>query len=166
MGTPTKVNKYAFNSFAGNVLAPSDFKDTALNSGLNRKKIFASEGTDWGEHVTAKMFGFKCYEPFIESILKFKNIKFCLEDGTPLTYTKTDDGYYIVKGLEMDTEYTFKVTYTDAQGVNKSCEFDIKTKIPSFEISSTSTQSTITVEKIDAKSDDTCTPEHAGLSPL
>ena len=154
-----------FTGFDGHVIALKGIKNYCLDyGGLAADKFFAEEGDDWADHAIPCLLGVKFYEPYIESVLNFRNIKFYLEDGTELPYTKTDDGYYTVKGLKIDKVNYLKVTYIDGAGLSKSCEFIIITKYPYPDLSYSSTQSTVTIKSLTDVSDETCTLEKVGIN--
>lgn len=162
MGVPTGVEKKAFSDFGGKVLAFSEFRNTATNSGLRSSRFFSKEGDDWGEHVTTYLRGFECFQPLAESVLKFSDIKF-YKSGNSLPCTKTEDGYYIVSGLSFGSTYNIEVTFIDEEGKKHLCEFSIETDSPSLNITSKSTQSSVTIEKNYRSSDKTCAPEKSGI---
>ncbi len=150
----TSIGNSAFYEY-GDVFAPSASRELILNAGVSGSRFYALEGNNWGDHVTALLQGFKCHEPYIESKFKCKNIKLSLSDGTQLKYTKTEDGYYIVKDLEPGEKYSVVVSYIDADNVQQSCQFDVETITPSLDIYYSRTQSTITVTGVYASSDET-----------
>ena len=161
---PNSVTWIGTSAFGNcDVLAPSASRELVLNSGVRDSKFYALEGNNWEDHVTALLQGFKCREPYIESVSKCKNIKFSLSDGTQLKYTKAEDGYYVVKDLDMTKKYSVVVSYIDADNVKQSCQFEVKTLTPSLSISSSSTQSTITLKDVTASSDETASISVKGV---
>ncbi len=159
--TPS-VGSATFRGFSGTVLAPAAFWSRAYKAGIGQaekqKRFFAIEGNDWSDHVfSVRMRDVTCYEPFLESVLNFENIKFSLYDGTPLSYTKTEDGYYTIKGLNVGSSNTITVSYSDSKGNANSCKFTVTTTVPTAKVTSSHTQSTITINGVTVSSDETCT---------
>lgn len=156
MGKPSKFGYSVFRSFSGVVYAAASYQYYFTNAGLDKSQFYAIEGGDWDKHITPLIKGFRCNNPYAESYLGIKNVKFFLSDDTELAYTKTDAGAYLVKGLMIDRTQTVKVVWTDAEGQEKSQSFSLKTVRPTLELLYSSSQSMIRVNGVDASSDESC----------
>lgn len=164
------ISKYAFSGYSGIAAVPVSLKSMAISAGISNNKLFVYD--DFKNNSISYIKGFECFEPTpnpdliftdLKPYITYNNIKFFLSDGNELPYTKNENGAYLVKGLPAGSNNRIKVTYTDGKGDNQSCEFSITTKAPKFSITTSVTQSTVTVKTVTAETDLTCTPTNPGI---
>lgn len=160
MGVPTYITDDAFVGVRNDIIAPAGLK---TKSGKKPRNYYAVEGNDLDSHITnTYCAGVEFYEPYLESYLNYKNIRFFNEDGTELDYTKTYDGYYMIKNLKAAKTQQVLIAYTDENGVEQRFWNTFTTK-PAISAVWGSTQSSITIKDLTGHSDETYTPSVTGV---
>lgn len=162
-GIPKKVNYYAFQYFKGDVLGPVDLWYAIQKSSIQKSHFYSIIGwPNWQDHCESLLKGVRLREPYIETYNHITNLRFYNGD-VELPFTLSDDGVYIISGLEIRSYQTITLKYTTANGQEHNDNITVQCLYPQFTIETPLTQTTATIN-IEASSDETATPSSTGFT--
>lgn len=159
--TPAIIERGVFDDFAGDLCAPLNFKKPAISSGFPANRFYATDNTNFEDHISeCYLKGVLIEHPYMSDLYfnnsNVKSLDFLLGDKE-LTYTEHNTRQFLLKGLPIDKNNEIIARLTFKDGTTKENSFNVKTIRPNFIVRMDNySQTTINISSVETTGDASC----------